>query len=98
MGIYMATDELSRIIYYLKNNKTYFIEMSLNGGSVTFQALNEKWTFEEIKKSGWEFESISNKEFEEYVKPIKGIIDYDLLKLKKKKLKNDDEFDILNER
>jgi len=98
MGIYMALNDSSRIIYYLKKEVTYFIEMSLSGHSITFQVLNEPWTFEEINKSGWEFKPISNKEFNEYVLPIKGIIDYDLLNLEKKKLKKVKDFSTLVDR
>lgn len=84
MGIYRTENEESVIVYYLKQDKTYFIEMKKDGHAITFQVAEKVLKKKDLDNSGWTFESISHDEFEDYVREFKYVIDYDLLKLRKK--------------
>lgn len=95
MGIFMATQGFSNLIYYIKKQTTYIIETTVNGEPLAFQILNEKVEVDDLKNSGLSFNPISNKEFEEYLVKFKGVIDYDLLGLKVKKFaKEAESFDL----
>jgi len=73
MGIFKASNETTTIYYYLKKNRTIFIEKE--GQEVmTFQVLNKATAKSELDASSWDFEPISNVEFEKVLEEVKRYI------------------------
>lgn len=73
MGIFKAGNDLKEIFYYLKSDRTIFIEV-LSDGSTTFQVVNQPTPKSYLDDSGWNFEPISNTEFEEVLQNVTGLI------------------------
>lgn len=74
MGIFKASNDLREIFYYLKKDRTLFIEVD-SDGNTTFQALNYATDKAKLDASEWDFEPISNVEFEEVMHRVAGLTD-----------------------
>lgn len=72
MGIFKARNEEREIFYYLKRDVTLFIDIE-HGGTVTFQVLNHATDKSQLDASGWNFEPISNVEFEDVLGRVKEL-------------------------
>lgn len=93
MGIFKASNDLREIFYYLKSDKTLFIEVD-SDGNTTFQVLNHATPKSRLDESDWDFEPISNLEFEDVLNNVLGLLNLGSLGVKKD-VDNADQLDLL---
>jgi len=72
MGVYRALHEGRELFYYLRADRTIFLEVESDSVSVKF--IQRKMTKEELDSLNIDFSPVSHREFEEKLSKIKELI------------------------
>lgn len=94
MGIFKASNDLREIFYYLKSDKTLFIEVD-SDGNTTFQVLNHATPKSRLDNSEWDFEPISNVEFEDVLGHVRGLVNLGESRIKGSNKRAQEDLDLL---